>query len=608
MPASLSLKATASPLARWDVLVVGGGHAGCEAALAAARLGCRTLLVTMRPDRIGHMPCNPAIGGVGKGVLVKEIDAIGGKMARAADATAIQFRVLNRTKGPAVWGSRCQSDMVRYRNYMGEAIAAQTGLEVHQGEVKGLDIEGQRVVGVKLGDDSIIPTSTVVLTTGTFLEGRVHIGLDKRPAGRADEPPSSGLSEALRALGLRLGRLKTGTVPRLYRDSINWQALEKQVGDDPIRPFSFWGSPKFLPQVCCHITHTNPRTHQLIAQNLHRSALYSGSIKGIGPRYCPSIEDKVVKFPDRQQHQVFLEPTTLAGEEIYPNGLSTSLPQELQLAYLRTIGGLEEVEIMRPGYAVEYDFVQPTQLSASLAVKGISTLFLAGQLNGTTGYEEAAAQGLLAGINAAMCAQKREPFILPREESVIGVMVDDLITKGVDEPYRMFTSRAEYRLYLREDNADLRLSERSWQAGLLEEDHYQQLKQKQRSIASLTASLQNIRLTPSRYVNTALAKLAQSPLKVPSSAAELIKRPQLELDDLTHLNPIAQKVNLHNWPTIVREQVEINLKYAGYLKRQQQQVTALKKWQSLSLPPQTPYQRISGLSTEVVQKTQPTPT
>ncbi len=593
----------------WQVLVVGGGHAGLEAALASARLGSETLLVTMRADMIGHMPCNPAIGGVGKGALVKEIDALGGQMGKTADATGIQFRVLNRTKGPAVWGSRCQSDMVKYREHMQTQVAHQERLYVCQAEVKRLiheNLNAPLVRGVELADGTTIMARAIVLTTGTFLRGLTHIGSEQTAAGRVNEAPSDGLSKELADLGLSLARLKTGTVPRLDKRSIDWDVLESQAGDDPIQPFSFWrsaDSPPFLPQVCCHITRTNEETHRVIRDNLHRSALYSGAITGIGPRYCPSIEDKVVKFPSRLEHQVFLEPTTLEGNEIYPNGLSTSLPLEIQLAYLRTIKGLEEVEIIQPGYAVEYDFVQPTQLSASLAVKSIPTLFLAGQLNGTTGYEEAAAQGLLAGINASLFAKGEKLFILRRDESIIGVMVDDLITKGVDEPYRMFTSRAEHRIHLREDNADLRLSERSIELGLLPRVHHCQLQEKSRSIQSLSSSLHKLRLTPTAAVNDALKLFRQPAINSPYTAAELLKRPTMYLTNLAEfLSHLNLDINLRGFPATVCQQVELQLKYQGYLKRQQSQAATLKKWHSLSLPQHMPYHSLSGLSTELAQK------
>ncbi|MDH4226049.1 MAG: tRNA uridine-5-carboxymethylaminomethyl(34) synthesis enzyme MnmG [Deltaproteobacteria bacterium] len=586
-------------LKTYDVVVIGAGHAGCEAALAAARMGASTLVVTLSRETIGHMPCNPAIGGLAKGNLVKEIDALGGAMGRVADETGIQFKVLNRSKGPAVRGTRAQSDMFLYRAAMRRELEARPGLEILEATVDSLVLEGGRAAGVITHQGHHLRGRTVVVTTGTFLNGLVHMGPVQTPAGRRDEPPAKALSASLKGLHLELGRLKTGTVPRLDKHTIDWDGLEIQWGDEPLPTFSFWGGRPRLPQVACHITHTNPTTHQVILENLEKSAMYSGAIQGVGPRYCPSIEDKVVRFPDKTRHHVFLEPTGLESDEIYPNGLSTSLPPDIQQAYLRTIPGLEQVEILYPGYAVEYDFILPYQLRHTLAVKSIPNLFAAGQINGTSGYEEAAAQGLMAGINAALQASGRPPLVLGRDQAYIGVLIDDLITKGTSEPYRMFTSRAEYRLLLREDNADLRLAESGHRAGLLGEDQWRQVQEKQRAIFALGSHLEGLKLPPSPEVNRQLAALGQPPIKTLATAAELVQRPQMDLESLNGLEWLAPSLDLAPYPPKVREQVEIDIKYGGYITRQADQIRLLEKLEALRLPEDLDFGAIGGLSNEV---------
>lgn len=579
----------------YQVIVVGAGHAGCEAALAAARMGCRTLLLNLSLDAVAQMSCNPAIGGLAKGHLVREIDALGGEMARNIDATGIQFRILNTKKGPAVRASRAQADRHRYRDRMKQVVEREANLDLKQGAVARLLVDGGRVVGVQTRDGLNFHGQAVVLTTGTFMRGLIHVGMENYPGGRAGEPPSEGLSDHLRSLGLQVGRLKTGTPARLNGRTIDFSRLEPQYGDERPTPFSFGNTQVALPQVPCHITYTNERTHAIIRGSLDRSPLYSGVIEGVGPRYCPSIEDKVVRFPDKDQHQVFLEPEGLQSVEVYPNGMSTSLPPDVQLAFLRSMLGLEQVEIMRPGYAIEYDYVDPIQLRPTLEVKDIAGLFHAGQINGTSGYEEAAAQGLLAGINAALQVQGKDPLVIGREQGYLGVMVDDLVTLGTREPYRMFTSRAEFRLLLREDNADQRLTEIGRRVGLVGEQQYAQYRAKMESLERGSRRLESLRVAPGD--RAVVERLGLQDLRNGVSLQELLRRPELQIQDLLFLDP-----ELAALAADVLEQLEIATKYAGYIDRQREQVARSQRAESIAIPADFDYSRVGGLTAEVREK------
>jgi tRNA uridine 5-carboxymethylaminomethyl modification enzyme len=578
----------------YDLIVIGGGHAGCEAALAAARMGARTLMLTLRRDRIGHMPCNPAVGGLAKGHLVKELDALGGEIARATDRAGIQFRMLNRAKGPAVWSPRAQVDKRLYAVLMQETIGSTHGLDVRECEVDSIVNKGSHFAGVRLAGGEIVNGHHCVLTTGTFLRGLMHTGEKQTNGGREGEPAASALSRNLAALGLRMGRLKTGTPPRVLRDSVDFSCLRPQPGDRPPLPFSYRTERIEQPQVECHLTYTSERTHDVIRANLHRSPIYGGTIEGIGPRYCPSIEDKVVRFPDKIRHQIFVEPEGIDHPELYMNGISTSLPVDVQLEILASLPGFENARMARAGYAVEYDFFPPDQIQRTMESKYIDGLYFAGQVNGTSGYEEAAAQGFVAGVNAVLKQRGEEPFVPRRDEAYIGVMIDDLTTKDIDEPYRMFTSRAEFRLILRQDNADERLMETGFRLGLIEEAALLRMRSRAARARACIADLESTAF-PFGEGNRCFETLGLEPVRHGASMRDVLRRPGVRLSHLREFVSIATDPSLD-------DAVECAVKYEGYVERQEREARAMRDIESRAIPREMSFEAVPGLSTEARQK------